>query len=123
MGERTKQSHSNDDLDEVLCDSAVLIQHLSNDHDLACVTPYESCCNLKINKHQVKSFGSSSPVDVIGDACDFPIENIEKSICSNSSNNTHTSMLGNNKTTHTLVETPWVNKNDTLELKEIHRFK
>ena len=35
MGKRSKCLHSNDDFDKILCGSAVLIQHLSTDHDAA----------------------------------------------------------------------------------------
>ena len=47
----------------------------------------------------------------------FPIENIENSICPNSSNRTRTSMFDNNKTTCNLVETSWVNKKQCTRAK------
>ena len=89
MGERSKHLYSNEDVDKMLCDSAVIIQHLSTDHDIVYVAHYESCCNLKLNKYQVKSFNSDSTIEVIGDMHDFTIENIENSIYSNSSNHIH----------------------------------
>ena len=117
MGKRSKHLCSNDDVDKMICDSTVLIQNLSTDHGVACVANYESCCDLKMNKNQVKSFDSNSPVDVIGNVCDFLIENIENSIHSNSSNRTHTNMFHNDNTTCKLVEMSWVNEKQHTRAK------
>ena len=76
-GERKKCLHSNDDFDKILCDSAFLIQNLWTDHDIECVDHYESCCTSKFNERQVKCFDSDSPVNIVGDVCNFPIEKIE----------------------------------------------
>ena len=70
-----------------------------------------------MNKNQVKSFDSNSPVDVIGNVCDFLIVNIENSIHSNLSNRTHTNMFHNDNTTCKLVEMSWVNEKQQTRAK------
>ena len=94
----------------MLCDSAMLIKHLSSDDDVSYVADCMSTCKLKIGEHQVKTFGSTKPVDVVGDICNFPFENIEESIYNPNSNYNHSKIFDDNNSNYKLDETKWVNK-------------
>ena len=64
----------------------------------------------KISKYQVKPFGSTKPVDVIGDVHDFSFQNIEESMCNPNSNHNHSSIFDDSNSSYKLDKTSWINK-------------
>ena len=71
LGVRNKLMKFDNEVDSLLCDSSMLVKHLSADPNVACVDQCESMSTLKSSKHQMKSFGITKLVDVVGDVCEF----------------------------------------------------
>ena len=67
FGEKNNVLNDDEEISKLLCNSAMLIKYLSKDESATYVTHYESTCNLKHNKYQIKTFDSASPVDIVGD--------------------------------------------------------
>ena len=88
----------------------MLVKHSSANPNMAYVTRCKSMPTLNLSKYQIKSFGSTKPVGIIGDACDLPDENIEEHAHSANYNQDHTSAFDNEILRCELTETSRVSK-------------
>ena len=56
----------------LLCDSAMIVKHLPINPNVAQVVCCESTSTFESIKYEKKSFGTTKPVDSIGDVYEFP---------------------------------------------------
>ena len=111
LGESRKIMKSYEEFDKMLCDSAILVKFLSSDVNIAYVAHYESSCDLKLSKKQVKSSDSVVPVDVIGGVYDFIDEDTITSVSASLSKHEHAKMFHKDYSKCKFVETSWFSRN------------